>query len=63
MEKETSYSRMRSQICSHMSYMMFSRLCTSIHLARSDPPRLTMPMRRFLTNLRWPLRTPAWMVK
>ncbi len=43
--------------------MGFSRPCTSIHLASSEPPRDTMPIRRSRTSDRWARRTPAWIVK
>ena len=42
---------------------MFSALWTSIHLASSEPPRETMPMRRLRTSGRCAFCTPAWMVK
>ena len=39
---------MMSQMSSHRSYIGFCRLWSSIHLASSDPPRLTMPISRLL---------------
>ena len=41
------------------SYIGFCLLWTSIHLARSDPPRLTMPISRLRTKGKCSRRTPA----
>ena len=54
---------MISQISSKCVYRKFSLWWVMHHLARMEPPRETMPVRRWVVRWMKGRRTPAWMVK
>ena len=61
-EKLTSCFWKILQISSKHSYSMFCLWFLTIHSARIEPPRLTMPVMRFVVSGMYCTSTPAWMV-